>query len=113
MRKNRECKKCGRCCYYKIIVDGVVVYTPYPCEYLDVETRLCTIYDRRHEIHPLCATAEDGIKREIFPGDCPLVADIPGYRPPRMKLTMRELHEIGRLEGPFSGKGRISGKLKK
>jgi uncharacterized cysteine cluster protein YcgN (CxxCxxCC family) len=74
--------KCGRCCYYKVIVDGRVVYTPYPCQYLDTKTNLCTIYKDRHTINPDCLTVEEGIRLEVFPADCPYVKDIKGYKGP-------------------------------
>lgn len=89
------CRKCGRCCYAKLIVDGEVVYTPFPCKYLDLETNLCKVYERRHEVNPECLTVEQGIEMGIFPADCPYVKDIPGYKPPRMKLTEAELRELG------------------
>ena len=85
------CEKCGRCCYAKLIINGEVVYTPFPCPYLDEQTRLCTIYERRHERNPHCLTVEMGIRLGVFPADCPYVRDIPGYVPPRMGMTAEEL----------------------
>jgi len=84
------CEKCGRCCYAKLIIDGEVVYTPFPCPHLDEETRLCTVYERRHEVNPDCLTVEMGIELGVFPADCPYVRDIPGYVPPRMELSPDE-----------------------
>ncbi len=77
-----KCLRCGRCCYAKVIVDGRVIYTDVPCQYLDMETKLCRIYERRFELNPKCLTVEEGIKMQIFPGDCPYVRGIPNYRPP-------------------------------
>lgn len=77
-----KCKKCGRCCARKVIVGDRVFYTAHYCPYLDLETKLCTVYERRHEINPHCLTVEEGIRLGVFPADCPYVADIPGYRPP-------------------------------
>jgi uncharacterized cysteine cluster protein YcgN (CxxCxxCC family) len=88
------CKKCGRCCYAKLIINGEVVYTPFPCPYLDEETRLCTVYERRHEINPQCLTVETGIRLGVFPADCPYVRDIPDYVPPR-RMTPEELEACG------------------
>lgn len=85
------CEKCGRCCYAKLIIDGEVVYTPFPCPHLDEETRLCSIYGRRHELNPDCMTVETGVRLGIFPADCPYVRDLPDYAPPRMELTREEL----------------------
>ncbi|MFP4055665.1 MAG: hypothetical protein ACLF0G_02215 [Candidatus Brocadiia bacterium] len=85
------CEKCGRCCYAKLIIDGQIVYTPFPCPYLDEQTRLCTVYERRHELNPQCMPVEMGIQMGVFPADCPYVREIPGYTPPRMELTGHEL----------------------
>jgi len=85
------CMKCGRCCYAKLILGGEVVYTPFPCPYLDEETRLCTIYERRRELNPHCLPVEMGIRLGVFPPDCPYVRDLPDYVPPRMGLTAEEL----------------------
>ena len=84
------CEKCGRCCYAKLIIDGEVVYTPFPCPYLDPAARLCTIYERRHELNPHCITVEVGLRLGVFPADCPYVRDLPDYVPPRLHLTPEE-----------------------
>jgi uncharacterized cysteine cluster protein YcgN (CxxCxxCC family) len=60
-------------------VAGVLVRTGVPCEHLDVETRLCRVYDERHEAAPHCANVEDGIGLRVFPTDCPYVRDVEGY----------------------------------
>ncbi|NQT52306.1 hypothetical protein HQ576_09665 [bacterium] len=86
------CEKCGRCCYAKIILDGEVVYTPFPCPHLDEDTRLCTIYDRRDELNPQCLTIDMGIRMGLFPADCPYVRGLPDYVPPR-HLTPTELED--------------------
>ena len=85
------CRRCGRCCYAKIVIDGEIVYLPFPCPYLDEDTRLCTIYERRHEVNPDCLTLEEGIRIGVFPADCPYVAGIEGYKPPREKWTRRDI----------------------
>ena len=85
------CERCGRCCYAKIILDGEVVYTPFPCPHFDEDTRLCTVYGQRHVVNPDCLTAEMGIQLGVFPADCPYVRDLPGYVPPRMSLTPEEI----------------------
>ncbi|HYG73505.1 MAG TPA: hypothetical protein VEK08_00630 [Planctomycetota bacterium] len=79
------CNNCGKCCYKKIIVGRTVFITPFPCEFLDTKTNLCTIYDRRHELNPLCLSIADGMKVSAFPEDCPYVEkQAPrNYRPAR------------------------------
>ena len=88
------CEKCGRCCYSKLIIDGEVVYTPFPCPHLDEDSRLCTIYQRRHELNPQCLSVEVGIRLGVLPADCPYVRDLPDYVAPRW-LTRQELEELG------------------
>ena len=85
-----RCERCGRCCYQKLIIDGEVVYTPFPCHYLDEESRLCRVYERRHEVNPCCITVAMGVRLGVFPPDCPYVRDLPDYVPPRMALTPEE-----------------------
>lgn len=91
------CERCGRCCYAKLIIDGEVVYTPFPCPHLDEETRLCTVYERRHEVNPECLTVEIGVQLGLFPPDCPYVRDVPDYVPPRRELTAEEREACGHL----------------
>jgi uncharacterized cysteine cluster protein YcgN (CxxCxxCC family) len=94
-----ECLRCGRCCYAKLLVEDRVIYTDVPCRYLDTGTRLCTVYGRRHEVNPDCLDVEAGIRRGVFPADCPYVRDIPGYRPPVLDPGPGELAEfLGALE---------------
>ena len=89
--KENICRRCGRCCCHKLLLEDEVVYLPYPCAYLDEETHLCTIYEDRHRINPDCLTVEEGIEIGVFPADCPYVRDIPGYKPPREQCTQDEL----------------------
>jgi len=81
----RLCNQCGKCCYKKIIVGRTVFITPFPCEFLDTNTNLCTIYDRRHELNPYCLSVPEGMKVSAFPSDCPYVPEHapPGYKPAR------------------------------
>lgn len=80
-----RCRRCGRCCYEKIEFGGEVFYTDIPCEFLDPQTRLCTVYPSRHRRRPGCAPlTEAHLRRGILPADCPYVADIPDYKAPRM-----------------------------
>ncbi len=76
------CRRCGRCCHAKLLVGDVVIYTDTPCRYLDVETKLCTVYERRREVNPDCIDVEEGIARGVFPADCPYVEGLSGYKPP-------------------------------
>jgi len=76
------CRKCGRCCRVKLIVEDEVFVLPESCPYLDAETKLCSVYERRHEVNPDCADMATAIRARVFPADCPYVADIADYRAP-------------------------------
>ena len=95
MAKNDDteklCRRCGRCCYAKLMLEDEIVYLPFPCPFLDEKTRLCTVYENRHEMNPDCLTLDEAIKIGVFPADCPYVAGIKDYRPPREKWTQADL----------------------
>lgn len=82
MADDSLCRQCGRCCYKKIEIDGAVYTTPFPCEHLDVETRLCRVYEKRHVVNRRCLSVEKGIKRHAFPADCVYVRDLKDYEAP-------------------------------
>jgi len=87
--KNSEwearCQRCGRCCYEKIEYEGRVYYTDRPCDKLDLETSLCSVYDERHIAKPECmALNEEALNRGILPPDCPYVTDIENYPAPQL-----------------------------
>ncbi|MDR3210408.1 MAG: hypothetical protein LBU79_00635 [Planctomycetota bacterium] len=97
-RENREhlCRRCGVCCLEKLLVGGLVVITDVPCPHLDTHTRLCRIYERRHELETRCVAADDAATFSGLPGDCPHVQDIPGYRAPLLIWEHPELVEVVR-----------------
>jgi uncharacterized protein len=82
--RNREslCRKCGRCCREKVEVEGIVFYVKGYCRYLDTETKMCTVYEKRKTVNPECASIDDGIRRGMLPGNCPYVADMADYIAP-------------------------------
>lgn len=88
------CRRCGRCCYTKVVLAGQVYYTNIPCPHLDEETNLCTVYERRFEVNAECITTETGIELGVFPADCPYVKDLPNYKPPH---TDCDIAGMGRL----------------
>jgi len=62
-----ECKRCGRCCtcWYYDIPDQPAGTPPRKgwCPHLDLETKLCRVYDRRPEgcrLWPTLKDFEDG-----------------------------------------------------
>lgn len=76
------CRKCGRCCRVKLIVEDEVFVLGEVCPHLDPETKLCKVYERRYEVNPDCADMKTAVGARVFPADCPYVADIPDYRAP-------------------------------
>jgi uncharacterized protein len=79
------CNQCGKCCLEKLEdARGRIIYTEDACKYLDLETRLCRIFDRRFEINPECVklTPELVEKLRWLPKDC-------AYRPEEAKFTRK------------------------
>ncbi len=77
------CARCGRCCYEKIEYEGEVYYTPVPCEKLDLDTNLCSVYENRREARPGCTPLTPQIAcMGILPAGCPYVKDLENYRAP-------------------------------
>ena len=75
------CRRCGRCCYEKFIIDNHVFTTRTPCQFLDVKNNTCKVYDHRFEANPRCLTVEQGIDFGVFPADCPYVKGLENYLP--------------------------------
>ena len=84
MSDSREnlCRRCGRCCRVKLVVEDEVFVLPESCPYLDGDTKLCTVYERRRQVNRDCADMQTAMLARVFPADCPYVADRPDYRPP-------------------------------
>ena len=80
-----RCCRCGRCCYEKIDFDGKIYYTNVPCERLDLQTRLCTVYTHRDRERRGCMRlTPEIVRRGFLPADCPYVAGIADYVAPRL-----------------------------
>jgi len=90
------CKRCGRCCYHKLIIDDLVIAIREPCIHLDTDTNLCTIYEDRFKINPGCLNIERGIARRAFPEDCPYVYGLTYYRAPIYGLSHGEIEQLTR-----------------
>jgi len=79
------CNRCAQCCYEKIDFEGQIYYTDIPCEFLDLETNLCRVYEDRENKRPGCVhLTRENIKKGFLPADCPYVADIENYPAPSM-----------------------------
>lgn len=91
----KTCRKCGRCCYEKIEINGTVYYTDVPCEKLDLDSRLCTVYAQRTERQPGCVRlTPDIVARGFLPADCPYVAGVRHYPAPVLFEEGGEGHDI-------------------
>ena len=69
-----KCDNCpdnirGLCCYHSAVFGNSKVQT-YPCPYLDLKTKLCTIYDNRYELNPMCLTIEQARIMGNLPEGC-------------------------------------------
>lgn len=68
------CQQCGMCCYERVFYpDGSVsVDITAPCEFLDEETRLCTVYESRHEVCSDCRKVDlrQALSRKTLPPTC-------------------------------------------
>ena len=71
----------GLCCYHSIWINGKnQILKDMPCEYLDTETKLCTVYDKRFEMDVPCLDVKTAIMFGALPIGCPYTKDIPYYR---------------------------------
>ncbi|MCD7828717.1 MAG: hypothetical protein LUG85_09330 [Clostridiales bacterium] len=71
------CNCCGKCCYVRDVQPDGSVFVDYdrPCEYLDTETNLCTVYDERFRKCDHCGkiTIFTALFNPTLPKDCPYV----------------------------------------
>ena len=68
------CDHCGLCCLQKLEDEetGKVKYIGIACEFLDIETCQCLVYENRHFANPDCiALSSDNIRRiKWLPATC-------------------------------------------
>ncbi len=99
------CRRCGVCCHEKVRFGDQVVITDIPCEFLDAETNICTVYAERFVRQPRCSSAGDSVKACSLPGDCPYVGGVDSYREPHLLPDHPEYEQAinalfpGRKEG--------------
>lgn len=68
------CRRCGRCCYEKLLYRGRVYYTDRACPQLDPVSRRCRVYESRRQRQPDCAVLDEALVAQGFlPLDCPYV----------------------------------------
>ena len=78
------CNDCGGCCYLSFELGRkTVIVRDLPCKNLrfdDEGKSLCAIYERRLETDYCHRVTPQTVRWGLFPGDCPYVEDIKGYR---------------------------------
>ena len=69
------CKRCGKCCHEKTIINGRVhIFLNNKCKYLKKDkVYYCSVYETRHKSRqsaPNCFTLEEAIEKNLLPNDC-------------------------------------------
>ena len=64
-----DCPVRGLCCYHSKKFGNNNIITN-PCRYLDGDRKLCTIYEERFTINPICLTIEEAITKGQLPKEC-------------------------------------------
>lgn len=68
------CERCGLCCYERTVCDDgeMTIDLNAPCEFLDVETNLCTVYPERFDRCPACTkiTLRMAASKYFLPPTC-------------------------------------------
>ena len=70
------CRRCGQCCFEKWVDgDGTIHPTRIPCQFLDLFSRECTVYDKRLEVGEGCIRLTPEIVEVVqwLPEDCAYV----------------------------------------
>ncbi len=96
------CRRCAKCCYEKVdLGGGIVRYTDQPCEHLDTETKLCKVYENRHEVEPDCISLTEHLVRFLhwMPEECAYVEYV------RHKDTLTTVRAVERIK-KASGKAK-------
>lgn len=86
----------GLCCYYSVIIrKGKIIYNiilpNHPCPFLDLDTKLCTIYEERFEINPYCESIKDAIKHNGLPKGCKYLKETNKKTIPRQPFEPKKL----------------------
>ena len=75
------CKKCGKCCRLKLVVnDECVGLSDDYCQFFDKDTNLCTVYADRLKLESFCLSIPEAIYQRALPNDCAYVAKLKTYK---------------------------------
>ena len=69
MNKCDACTIRGECCYWYIIIDNQPQKFAI-CPFLDPNTKLCIIYEKRYSVNPYCRTIEQAKIQNTLPEEC-------------------------------------------
>lgn len=65
------CRRCGRCCFEKIEYGNRIYLTDIPCEYLNLSTNECMVYEQRSQKKTGCvAINQEIIDLGVLPIGC-------------------------------------------
>lgn len=93
------CKGCGLCCLCKTGTDDFVVYTRLSCNWLDLKTKRCTVYNNRLRSQKYeCAkvTPELAVQGDLLPRTCGYVEYIYGPATP-IKFDWSRVVPLGKV----------------
>ena len=66
-----ECPVRGRCCFFSVMIEGYnVILDNQPCEFLDLETGLCSDYENRKKNFEYCMNISEIKGRGGLPKGC-------------------------------------------
>ena len=78
------CRRCGISCHFAVPVNGLpIVVDDLHCTFLgrsDDGRFACTVYEKRFEVAPWCATSDEALEQGLLAQDCPYAAGVRGYR---------------------------------
>ena len=104
--KNEElCTKCGICCYL-VLRDGRGgrFFTPFHCQFLNLDTKQCGCYEDRYTAFKACSNVGPATRQGVLPTGCPYTVDEEGYAGPaqdyRNSPRVKKLVEKAIAKGP-------------
>ena len=93
----------GICCNYSGWLEGYWIYLPnHPCQYLNLNTKKCSIYEKRKEINPNCLTLKEMDILGTLPKNCPYVINDSIYQKRNTVLSTLPFNVSNRIKFEFS-----------
>jgi len=103
---NNLCGKCpeytrGLCCHMNIHIGKFnVILENVPCNYLDLDTMKCTVYDKRKEIASWCLKGKELFGKGALPKECLYLLENPTLEsnPKRLIKEILETEDLTQKE---------------